>query len=103
MFIDEKDLEKAQFDSEIADSFDVFMKINLRKKDFVMRVLLHVIPVDDQKYFLIEIVSNSKENLFALKTVLSCLEHDRIGMNYQKQYRLTGNKELTGIEALIRF
>ena len=24
-------------------------------------------------------------------------------MNYQKQYRLTGNKELTGIEALIRF
>ena len=103
LFIDEKDLEKAQFDSEIADSFDVFMKINLRKKDFVMRVLLHVIPVDDQKYFLIEIVSNSKENLFALKTVLSCLEHDRIGMNYQKQYRLTGNKELTGIEALIRF
>ena len=103
LFIDKKDLEKAQFDSEIADSFDVFMKINLRKKDFVMRVLLHVIPVDDQKYFLIEIVSNSKENLFALKTVLSCLEHDRIGMNYQKQYRLTGNKELTGIEALIRF
>ena len=34
---------------------------------------------------------------------MSCLEHDRIGMNYQKQYRLTGNKELTGIEALIRF
>ena len=34
LFIDEKDLEKAQFDSEIADSFDVFMKINLRKKDF---------------------------------------------------------------------
>ena len=103
LFIDEKDLERAQFDSEIADSFDVFMKITLRKKEFVMRVLLHIIPVDDEKYYLVEIVSSSKENLFALRTILSCLEHDRIGMYYQKQYKLTGEKELKGIEALVRF
>ena len=73
LFIDEKDLEKAQFDSEIADSFDVFMKINLRKKDFVMRVLLHVIPVDDQKYFLIEIVSVSFQAINSIGVINSFL------------------------------
>ena len=103
IFIDKKDLERAQFDSEIADSFDVFMKINLRDKEFVMRVLLHIIPVENEKFYLVEIVSSSKENLFALRTILSCLEHDRIGMYFQKQYKLTGDKELKGIEALIRF
>ena len=33
LFIDEKDLERAQFDSEIADSFDVFMKIHSERKN----------------------------------------------------------------------
>ena len=68
-----------------------------------MRVLLHVIPMEDENYFLVEFVSNSKENLYALKTVISCLENNRIGMFYQKQYKLTGKKEITGVEALIRF
>tara|TARA_Y200000002_G_C22503015_1_gene588029 strand:- start:31 stop:861 length:831 start_codon:yes stop_codon:yes gene_type:complete len=68
-----------------------------------MRVLLHVIPMENENYFLVEFVSNSKENLYALKTVISCLENDRIGMFYQKQYKLTGKKEITGVEALIRF
>ena len=103
IFVDKKDLDKAKFDSDIADSFDVFLKINLRAQSLYMRVLLHVIPVEDENYYLVEFVSNSKENLFALKTVISCLENDRIGMYYQKQYRLTGKKEVTGVEALIRF
>ena len=103
VLIDQQDFEKAKFDTGIADAFDVFMKINLRNKNFIMRVLLHVIPVEGEKYYLIEIVSNTKENLFALKTVISCLEHDRIDMYYQKQYSLVGKKEITGIEALIRF
>ena len=68
-----------------------------------MRVLLHVIPMENENYFLVEFVSNSKENLYALKTVISCLENNRIGMFYQKQYKLTGKKEITGVEALIRF
>ena len=103
LFVDKKDLDKAKFDSDIADSFDVFLKLKLRQKSFFMRVLLHVIPMENENYFLVEFVSNSKENLFALKTVISCLEHNRIGMYYQKQYKLTGNKEITGVEALIRF
>ena len=103
IFVDKKDLDKARFDSDIADTFDVFLKINLRKKSIYMRVLLHVIPVDNESYYLVEFVSNSKENLFALRTVISCLENDRIGMYYQKQYKLTGKKEVCGVEALLRF
>lgn len=103
LFVEKKDLDKAKFDSDIADSFDVFLKLNLRKKSFFMRVLLHVIPMENENYFLVEFVSNSKENLYALKTVISCLENNRIGMFYQKQYKLTGKKEITGVEALIRF
>ena len=87
IFVDKKDLDKARFDSDIADTFDVFLKINLRKQSIYMRVLLHVIPVDNESYYLVEFVSNSKENLFALRTVISCLENDRIGMYYQKQYK----------------
>ena len=103
IFVDKKDLDKARFDSDIADTFDVFLKINLRKQSIYMRVLLHVIPVDNESYYLVEFVSNSKENLFALRTVISCLENDRIGMYYQKQYKLTGKKEVCGVEALLRF
>ena len=103
IFVDKKDLDKARFDSDIADTFDVFLKINLRKKSIYMRVLLHVIPVDNESYYLVEFVSNSKENLFALRTVISSLENDRIGMYYQKQYKLTGKKEVCGVEALLRF
>ena len=55
VFIDQQDFEKAKFDTGIADAFDVFMKINLRNKNFIMRVLLHVIPVEGEKYYLIEI------------------------------------------------
>ena len=103
IFVDKKDLDKAKFDSDIADTFDVFLKINLRKQSIYMRVLLHVIPIDNENYYLVEFVSNSKENLFALRTVISCLENDRLGMYYQKQYKLTGKREICGIEALVRF
>ena len=30
LFVEKKDLDKAKFDSDIADSFDVFLKLNLR-------------------------------------------------------------------------
>ena len=51
LFVEKKDLDKAKFDSDIADSFDVFLKLNLRKKSFFMRVLLHVIPYGERKLF----------------------------------------------------
>ena len=36
LFVEKKDLDKAKFDSDIADSFDVFLKLNLREKSFFM-------------------------------------------------------------------
>ena len=42
LFVEKKDLDKAKFDSDIADSFDVFLKLNLREKSFFKIGRAHV-------------------------------------------------------------
>ena len=97
LFVEKKDLDKANLILTLP-TLSCILKLNLREKSFFMRVLLHVIPMENENYFLVEFVSNSKENLY--KTVISCLENNRIGMFYQK-YKLQEKKKSPVLKHLL--
>ncbi|MDC3144762.1 EAL domain-containing protein [SAR86 cluster bacterium] len=109
---DEKDLKirgvfslgesKKLEEVKIASSFESNIEIQLRNITFFLRSRVHEVPLEDNSsFFLLEVITNSKESLEAMKGTIACIEHDRIDLAYQKQIDLkTGN--LVGLEALLR-
>ena len=86
----------------IASSFESNIEIQLRKITFFLRSRVHEVPLEDgSSFYLIEVITNSKESLEAMKGTITCIEHDRIDLAYQKQINLKTGK-LVGLEALLR-
>ena len=93
-----KKLEEAN----IASSFESNIEIQLRKITFFLRSRVHEVPLEDgSSFFLLEVITNSKESLEAMKGTITCIEYDRIDLAYQKQINLKTGK-LVGLEALLR-
>ena len=74
---------------KIASSFESNIEIQLRKITFFLRSRVHEVPLeDDSSFYLLEVITNSKESLEAMKGTITCIEHDRIDLAYQKQINL---------------
>jgi EAL domain-containing protein (putative c-di-GMP-specific phosphodiesterase class I) len=93
-----KKLEQAK----IASSFESNVDMRLRKINFFLRCRVHEVPLEDgSSFYLLEVLTNNKDSLEALRGTISCIEHDRIDLAYQKQVDLKSGK-LVGLEALLR-
>ncbi len=87
---------------KVASSFESNVDMRLRKINFFLRCRVHEVPIaDESTFFLLEVLTNNKETLEALRETISCIEHDRIDLAYQKQVNLKSGK-LVGLEALLR-
>ena len=65
-----KKLEEAN----IASSFESNIEIQLRKITFFLRSRVHEVPLEDgSSFFLLEVITNSKESLEAMKGTITCI------------------------------
>jgi EAL domain-containing protein (putative c-di-GMP-specific phosphodiesterase class I) len=93
---------KKLHDIKVASSFESNVDMKLRKINFFLRSRVHEVPLEDKSsFYLLEVLTNNKDSLEALRGTIACLENDRIDLAYQKQVDLKSGK-LIGLEALLR-